>query len=199
MHISKEDIELILKEGEGYRIEFKEKLTNLDRELVAFANASGGRIFLGVTDTGQIKGIKLNNKLKSQIQDIANNCDPQIKILLYQVESIIIIEVREGTDKPYKCSSGFFNRIGPNAQKLSRNEIVEFIKAEGKIKFDELLNKNFLLENLSYKKLDNFLDRAKISPVLDRLQVLKYLGVCETDRESVYFNNTSVLFFVSNI
>lgn len=38
MATTKDEIELIIQEGEGYRIEFKERLTNLDREMVAFAN-----------------------------------------------------------------------------------------------------------------------------------------------------------------
>lgn len=36
--------------GEDERIEFKESLANLDKELVAFANSSGGRIFVGITN-----------------------------------------------------------------------------------------------------------------------------------------------------
>jgi ATP-dependent DNA helicase RecG len=47
MRYSKEEINFILQEGEGYRIEFKEKISNLDKELVAFANSSGGLIFIG--------------------------------------------------------------------------------------------------------------------------------------------------------
>jgi ATP-dependent DNA helicase RecG len=46
-------------------------------------------------------------------------------------------------DKPYRCGSGFFRRIGPNSQKLSRNEIIEFFKAEEKIRFDQLINTQF--------------------------------------------------------
>lgn len=44
------ELQLILQEGEGYTIEFKENLANLDKEVVAFANASGGRIFIGVAN-----------------------------------------------------------------------------------------------------------------------------------------------------
>ena len=33
------ELDLVLAQGESYRIEFKEELTNLDREMVAFANA----------------------------------------------------------------------------------------------------------------------------------------------------------------
>src|SRR3990172_2320699 len=84
------ELEMILKEGEGYKIEFKEGFNNLDKEIVAFANSSGGRIFLGVTDEGKIKGIGISNELKSRIQDIANNCRPKIKISIDIFEKIFI-------------------------------------------------------------------------------------------------------------
>ena len=119
--MNKEELRLILEEGEGYRIEFKESLANLDKELVSFANSSGGRIFLGVADDGRIKGIQASNRLKSQIQDIANHCQPAVKILFEEFDRILIINTREGEDKPYKCSSGFYTRVGPNSQKYMPN------------------------------------------------------------------------------
>jgi ATP-dependent DNA helicase RecG len=130
--MNQKELQLILEEGEGHRIEFKESLNNIDRELVAFANASGGRVFLGITDDKKVKHLTIDNKLKSQIQDIANNCQPTIKISFEEFNKVLIINVREGVDKPYKCSSGFYLRVGPNSQKLNRDEIVAFIKSEGK-------------------------------------------------------------------
>ena len=47
--MDKKELDMVIKEGEGYKIEFKEGLSNLEKELVAFANSSGGRIFLGIT------------------------------------------------------------------------------------------------------------------------------------------------------
>ena len=88
--MTKNELELILAEGEGYRIEFKESIPDIDRELVAFANSSGGRIFLGITDDREIKGIHITNRLKSQIQDIANNCQPSPKIILKEHKNILI-------------------------------------------------------------------------------------------------------------
>ena len=78
--MDKKELDMILKEGEGYKIEFKEGIGNFGKELIAFANSSGGRIFLGVSDNGEIRGIKITNELKSRIQDIANNCKPKTKI-----------------------------------------------------------------------------------------------------------------------
>ncbi len=99
-----EEIELILDEGEGYLIEFKESMSDsLAKEMVAFANSSGGRIFLGVSDKGMVKGVNITNRLRSQVQDIARKCDPPVNIALEGLTNILIIEVREGTDKPYSC------------------------------------------------------------------------------------------------
>src|SRR3989338_9708227 len=111
--MSKKEIDFILQEGEGLKIEFKENLNGIDKEIVAFANTEGGRIFLGIRDDNGIKGIKVNNKLKSEIQDIANNCDPSVKVTFEEFDKILIINVEEGEDKPYKCKDGFFIRIGP--------------------------------------------------------------------------------------
>ena len=196
----KEELQLILEEGEGYKIEFKEALSGIDRELVAFANASGGKIFLGISDDKKVKGVRIDNKLRSQIQDIANNCQPPIKILLQDLGNIVVITVREGGDKPYKCSSGFYTRVGPNSQKLNRNEIIEFFKSEGKIRFDELVNLKFNYDiHFDQRKLEKFLRLAGISKVLDNPSILINLGVAEKQEGKVIFNNTGILFFSRNL
>ena len=83
MKLTKSDIEIILQEGEGQKIEFKKSFSqSLAKEIVAFANALGGRIFIGVDDNSSIKGIDVTNKLKSQIMDLARNCDPPIVVEL---------------------------------------------------------------------------------------------------------------------
>src|SRR6056297_962436 len=95
-NISKKELEFVLQGGEGQFIEFKENISGIDKEIVAFANASGGRLFIGISDKGKIKGIEINNKLKSHIQDIANNCDPIVNINLQEFGTILIINVPEG-------------------------------------------------------------------------------------------------------
>jgi len=194
--MDKKELNIILKEGEGYKIEFKENLGGLDKELVAFANASGGRIFLGVTDSGEIKGIEVNNKLKSRIQDIANNCKPPIKIFLEEFNNILIIKVREGDDKPYECASGFYKRIGPNSQKMTRNEIIDVFKSEGKIRFDELIEPRFFYpKDLDKSKLIKFLQLAGLSTSIKTEKILLNLGIGEKQEGRIYFNNAGVLFF----
>ncbi|MCF8362480.1 MAG: ATP-binding protein [Prolixibacteraceae bacterium] len=49
------NIKAALELGEGQFIEFKETPDkSLQREIVAFANASGGMIYLGIIDYGKI-------------------------------------------------------------------------------------------------------------------------------------------------
>jgi ATP-dependent DNA helicase RecG len=194
--MKKEELNLILKEGEGYKIEFKENINGLEKEIVAFANASGGRILVGVTDYGLPKGISISNKLKSQIQDIANNCKPKPFILLEVIGNILVINVREGTDKPYECSSGFFKRMGPNSQKMTRNEIIEIFKSEGRIHFEELAVPKFKYpKDFSREKLNNFLEFAGLSKSTKTETALLSLDVAEKQEEGLYFNNAGVLFF----
>jgi len=190
------ELEIILKEGEGYKIEFKEGFNNLDKEIVAFANSSGGRIFLGVTDESKIKGIGISNELKSKIQDIANNCRPKIKISIDIFEKIFIINVAEGDDKPYECSAGFYKRIGPNSPKMTRDEIIEFFKSEGKIRFDELIVPEFSFpKDFDENKLLKFLELAGLSKSVKSETILINLGVAKKQEGKLIFNNSGVLFF----
>src|SRR3989344_8151388 len=194
--MNKKELNFILQEGEGLKLEFKESLNNLDKELVAFANSEGGRIFLGVTDNKRIKGINITNKLKSGIQDIANNCDPKIKIRFEEFENILIIHVKEGQDKPYKCKEGFFIRTGPNSQKLKRDEIIDLIHDSGKIRFDAQLNRKFdRKKDFDKNKLNKFLQLAKISKSLSTEDTLINLGVAEKRERELFLNNAGILLF----
>ncbi len=191
--MKKEELSFILQEGEGLKIEFKENFDSksLAKEIVAFANSEGGRIFMGIDDKGKIRGINITNKLKSEIQDISNNCDPPIKIEISEIENIIIVNVFEGTDKPYKCREGFFVRIGPNSQKMKRDDIIEMIFSLGKIRFDEQKTN---VHDYDYEILKTFLKKAGIDKRPDKATLFN-LGVMD---EKGKLNNAGILFFNKN-
>ena len=189
------NINNILEQGEGQYIEFKENLDkSLASEIVSFANASGGKIFLGISDNRVIKGISITNKLKSQIQDIARNCDPEILITFEEYDDVLIINVNEGVNKPYSCSSGFYMRINANSQKMKRDEILQLAIKGGKIRFDEQICTYFDWNDFDDEKFQYYLKLAKISYNLDRDELLRNLKVL-TDEG---FTNAGVLFFAKN-
>lgn len=198
--MTQQELQLILQAGEGYRIEFKESLNNsISKELVAFANASGGRIFLGIEDNNSICGVKISNELKSNVQDYANNCDPSVNIKLEEFQNMLILNVKEGGEKPYRCTSGFYIRVGPNSQKLTTKQIVEFLQEEGRIRFDELLNKKADFDAYYAPRLfEKYLQLAGISKVMDDKNILQNLGAIEIHKGKPTFNNTGILFFCKN-
>ena len=190
--MNKAELNLVLQEGEGQYIEFKEDLgAGLSKEIVAFANASGGRIFLGINDKGEIKEIEITNKLKSQIQDLVNNCDPKIKINFEEFGNILIINIPEGENKPYTCSSGFFMRMGPNSQKMKRDEIIKLAVKVGKIRFDEQICKDFDFKDFDDEKFNYYLKLSRISNNLDKKDILRNLKILTNEG----FTNAGVLFF----
>ena len=199
--MTKKEFELILQEGEGDRIEFKESLDkSFAKELVAFANAGGGRIFLGVTDKQSIKETKYDNRLAAQIQDIANGCDPKIEVKSESYDKVVVVHVKEGKDKPYKCSDGFFLRVGPVSQKLSRDEIVRFIKSEGKVRFEELTTEKYVFQkHYDPQKLRVFLSLAEIEKKLDDPTILDNLSVLQSSGGKHTLNNTGILFFTKKL
>ena len=72
---------------EDIRNEFKIKLTdNLEKEVIAFLNAQGGNVFIGVDDTGRVVGLNLDvDLLQRTIKDrIKDNIMPST-IGLYDV------------------------------------------------------------------------------------------------------------------
>ena len=194
----------ILEKGETQKVEFKESIgSGLDKEMVAFANSSGGEVYIGVTDEGKVKGVNVTNRLKSQIESIARNCDPKVSISIKEMEKekILVISVKEGKNKPYRCSSGFYVRAGSTSQKLSTKEIFEFGASEGKIQFDMQVCKEFdYKKHFDKKKLFSFLDRAKITyKKKDQILLLKNLKVIEEKKGEIIFNNVGALFFSKNL
>jgi len=90
------ELSILLGEGEGTMLEYKEALSSsFARELVALANTAGGKMLLGVRDDGTVKGIADSNALRARIQDIARNCDPPVTVLVEPVGEVMVVTVRE--------------------------------------------------------------------------------------------------------
>lgn len=168
---------------------------------MAFANTVGGVIYLGIDDSGKIIGITVDNALKSQITDIAYNCDPSIKIQLENLsqERVLVIHVNKGSDKPYRCKDGFFIRNGPSSQKLKRDEIAAMITQTEKIRFDEALNEQFKFpQDFSKDALDEYLKISGIATHAAIKDILESLNAAHIDEHHFKFTNAGVLFFAKD-
>ena len=146
--MNKDELQLILEEGEGYRIEFKESMTSIDKELVAFANSSGGRIFLGITDDKEIKGLNITNKFKSQIQDIAN--------LLHR--------------------AGYIEKMGTGINKMKRL-ISKAGLPPIKFEFDTFFTATFRRPKTVEKTVEKILDAIKSNPKITQNELMELIGL----------------------
>lgn len=146
---------------------------------------------MGITDAGTIKGIAVTNRLKSQIQDIAYNCDPSIIVSLNETDNVLTVEINEGRNKPYSCSSGFFLRMGANSQKMSRDEIIALAIKTGKVRFDEQICNDFDWKDFDNEKFDYYLKLARISNNIPKKEILRNLRVLTNDG----LTNAGVLYF----
>lgn len=103
--------------GEGKHVEFKAEVPSkhekLLKDVVAFANTSGGKIIIGVEDeTGKVIGLgtqnpfRLSDTISSMISDA---CTPQINMEItsktLDAKTVIEVEVFPGRYRPYYLTS----------------------------------------------------------------------------------------------
>ncbi|OGF44624.1 MAG: hypothetical protein A2231_12900 [Candidatus Firestonebacteria bacterium RIFOXYA2_FULL_40_8] len=156
-----EELNILIKEGEGLTVEFKEKYTSkISEDIVAFSNSKGGKILLGVSDDKSIKGEKLTGILKAELLDLARNCHDSIKISFEQVGDVVVVEVPEGDNKPYQCSSGYFKRYDAMTRKMMPAEVKIMFRDNIGISFENIPGMNYDAQSVSLDKVKAFLREA---------------------------------------
>jgi len=195
--ITVEQVKLLIREGEGLTVEFKEHYTpRIDEDIVAFANAKGGTLLLGVRNDGIVVGERLTNDLKAKINSLARNCKPSIAIGLSQVGEVVAMIVAEGTEKPYSCASGYYRRLDGTTQKMSHDELRIMFAENEPLPFEEKSVKGFTFDDVSKAKIRAFTREAAIrigsTAVPDFLRSLKVA-------DEVRVKNAGILFFAKDV
>jgi predicted HTH transcriptional regulator len=101
-----------LLKGEDSTRQFKRQIDGQDhlaKEIVAFLNTRGGRIFVGVDDDGSIAGVS-GAAVASLANTVSNACsqstNPPCSVLTFNVSTaegiVVVIDVPDGPDKPYQ-------------------------------------------------------------------------------------------------
>ncbi|MBU0672134.1 MAG: putative DNA binding domain-containing protein [Candidatus Margulisbacteria bacterium] len=129
-----EEIMSLLDQGEGQSVEFEKTIPSEDdiaRELVAFSNADGGKIIYGIDDKNKhLVGAEITSDLKEQIDKIGKtSCKPAIIPSIDIVEKaekrIVVVNVPEGDDKPYRSDEICYIRDGNVSRPAKENEVKE--------------------------------------------------------------------------
>lgn len=104
------DLKRYVSLGEGQHIEFKRRFPRperIAREAIAFANAAGGQLFLGVSDEGEIVGLRdVVEEEFAVIDALARHVSPVLEASLSRVpvtarREVLVLAIPESRAKPH--------------------------------------------------------------------------------------------------
>ena len=138
------------------KLAFKRKVNgSLAKEVIAFCNSGGGTIIIGYNDNGSLCGLenvrKELDKVSSKLHD---SIEPDISFLVApRIEKengkdIIIVEVLQGTGKPYYLKNkgmtpaGVYIRLGATTQHATNETIRQMIIETSGITFEKNISLN---------------------------------------------------------
>ncbi len=141
-------------------------------EIVAFANAEGGLVFLGVDDAGVVRGIPDGSLgiVEGWVINIAtNNCDPPIRPLVRKVRlpdqagsdvGILLVEVRASLFVHRTAGGRYYVRVGSTKRDLTSQELLRLAQQRGRaFIFDEQPVMTATEADLDRKALERFFGR----------------------------------------
>ena len=180
--------------SESNIIEFKREVNDsIIKEVIAFCNSSGGTILIGYDDNGKVYGLdnakedldKICNKLHDSIEpDVSFLISPRIE--REDNKDIIVLEVLQGTNKPYYIKSkgmtpnGVFIRVGATSQPATRDSIREMLIESSGITFEKNISVN---QDLTFVYTEKYFKEKGIA---FGVREKKILGI--TNEKDMYTN-----------
>jgi predicted HTH transcriptional regulator len=159
---TKDEILAQLRSGEDGRAEFKEVRLHANRsvlspntedmagEMVAFANAEGGVVFLGVDDDSIVRGVPESgvDAVEAWVVNLAtNNCEPPIRPMIRKERlpkpdgeeaPCLLVEVRRGLYVHRTSGGRWYVRVGSSKRDLTYEELGRLLQQRGRaFVFDE--------------------------------------------------------------
>jgi ATP-dependent DNA helicase RecG len=123
----------IIERGEDSHHQFKRNVTNaqsLSQEFCAFANSEGGLLIIGIDDrTNEPVGLgtedihRINQLVSNAASEVRNPINPISENLKIGDKIVMVVQIREGKDKPYFASDGaIFVKSGADKRKVTSKE-----------------------------------------------------------------------------
>lgn len=135
----------IIRNGESSFVEFKldaVSANELAEVIVSFANSEGGSIFLGIDDSGEIKGIE-REKIEEWLMNICrNNCLPGLipfyeKVVVDEGKTVAILRIPKGLSTVYRTNRGrWLIRVGSTCRDVTHEEMALLLQQRGMAHYD---------------------------------------------------------------
>ncbi len=179
---------------ESERVELKEIVTdNIKKEIIAFANCDGGKLYVGVKDDGTVIGVDNPDSVSLQISNmVRDTIKPDITMFMHYEtikinnKEIVAIDIQRGTDRPYYLTKkgirpeGVYVRQGYSTVPATDSAIRRMIKETDGDCFETMRSLN---QNLTFEIAKNEFDLRKVEFGLNQMQTLKLI-----DQDGLYTN-----------
>ena len=134
---------------------------DIKKEIIAFANCEGGKLYIGVQDDGTIIGVEDPDGTALQISNMVRDAiKPDLTMFLHYEtlnengKQIVAVDIQQGTERPYYVAKkglrpeGVFVRQGYSSVPATNTAIRRMIKETDGDHFEEMRS---LEQNLTFE------------------------------------------------
>lgn len=199
IYLTSAEFEQILSKGENLTVEFKswvhakdmkERISLAVDELVAFANAKGGTVYLGVEDDGTVTGCT-DYETQKIMESIYDRTRPtlftDIEVIRYGKKDVLAIKVdQDGTT--YATSDGrCLKRLGRNSKPYYPDEMSNKYTSVQSPDFSGQILSDSTVEDINAMEIYHLKEKLKIRdpksslPELEDMSFLRDLGLIKED------------------
>ena len=185
----------IIQNGENSGVEFKRdergnKSFNEDfaKEVVAFSNVKGGKIFIGVENDGTMSGLSVAD-CEEWVMNICRTLVRPAIIPYYeeiQIDEkirVAVIHIDMGYSKPYYLARGerrtYYIRVGSTSREATREELSRLFQISGAYHYD--------VAPVAYTTIED-LNIEKVKKYFSTFHQLKLDGITESEIKNILIN-----------
>lgn len=187
---------------ESETTELKETVVDdIKKEIIAFANCDGGKLYIGVRDDGTVVGIDDPDGISLQISNMVRDAiKPDVTMFLHyrtiseDGKEIIAVDIQRGTDRPYYLAKkgmrpeGVYVRQGYSSVPATDMAIRRMIKETDGDRFEAMrsLNQELTFETakkeFALRNIDFGPQQMRTLKLLDQDDLYSNLGLLLSDQ-----------------
>ncbi|MCD8150465.1 MAG: putative DNA binding domain-containing protein [Clostridiales bacterium] len=175
-------------------IEFKMIVVDdVKKEIIAFANCDGGKLYIGIQDDGTVAGVADPDSVALQISNMVRDAiKPDLTMFIHyetvemEGKQVVLVDIQQGTERPYYIAKkglrpeGVYVRQGYSSAPATNTAIRRMIKETDGDHYEEMRS---LEQDLTFDATAN--EFAKRNIAFGSAQ-MRTLGI--TSRDGVYTN-----------
>ena len=190
----------MIPKKESNVVEFKQNLDDSVIEtLVAFSNAKGGVVYVGVTDKGSVCGVTLGKetipKLLNKIKHITFPAImPNADVLEIEGKRVLVLSVDDYPLKPVSIQGIYYKRVDASDHKLSSEEIANMNLQTMNASWDMFTNSFHSMDDISMEKVQKSMDLLRKNSMTIDESILPFMEKYNLLREGKTTNAAYLLY-----